>query len=446
MLFLKLKQKKARIYEELNQFESATLIHRELWKIGKEAIDVQTEQNWQNDRNAENTGLNNQKVEKIVVPQSILYLLTNPNFRETNRHINFPENLKTLQIFFSGYISFTELEYSDSLSKFIQLSGITSLQNQLLPVLAELSFLAGRKLEAIEWFKKMRKLCPTELSNLDIYALLLYELSQLDRLEVLAVELNNLNRSESIPYWTTMGFIATIKEKHRQAIFCGSKINQLDPMNVQAYLLKGINLESIRRFDEAIKNFQEVIQNQPYRHDGYACIVHCLIQENKLSDALRIASEAVKQLTWKNLEAIVLYMIALFENSKVDKSMTSYCEDVAIRALKLNPFHENVIKVLASLYFQAEKYEKVVNLIGSRKGKMDMGEALLRTFNDAKVKFEENNLVQSRATFEEKMTVEKFDSSFKTPSVLTRAQARMSKGNNNSSMMFTPGQAGDARD
>ena len=107
----------------------------------------------------------------------------------------------------------------------------------------------------------MRKLCPTELSNLDIYALLLYELSQLDRLEVLAVELNNLNRSESIPYWTTMGFIATIKEKHRQAIFCGSKINQLDPMNVQAYLLKGINLESIRRFDEAIKNFQEVIQS-----------------------------------------------------------------------------------------------------------------------------------------------------------------------------------------
>jgi len=385
------------------------------------------------------------KIDKILVPQSSLYLLTNPNFRENNRNINFPENLKTLQIFFSGYISFTELEYSDSLSKLIQLSGITSLQNQLLPVLAELSFLAGRKLEAIEWFKKMRKLCPTELSNLDIYALLLYELSQLDRLEVLAVELNNLNNSESIPYWTTMGFIATIKEKHRQAIFCGSKINQLDPMNVQAYLLKGINLESIRRFDEAIKNFQEVIQNQPYRHDGYACIVHCLIQENKLSDALRIASEAVKQLTWKNLEAIVLYMIALFENSKLDKSMTSYCEDVAIRALKLNPFHENVIKVLASLYFQAEKYEKVVNLIGSRKGKMDMGEALLRTFNDAKVKFEENRVLQNRENIEEKLSEDKFE--FKTPSVLTRAQARMSKGNNNSSMMFTPGQAGgDARE
>ena len=266
----------------------------------------------------------------------------------------------------------------------------------------------------------MRKLCPEVLTNLDIYALLLYELSQLENLENLAVELNNINKTESVAYWTTMGFIATIKEKHRQAIFCGSKINQLDNLNVQAYLLKGINLESIRRFDEAVKNFYEVIQNQPYRHDGYACIVHCLIQENKLSDALRIASDAVKQLTWKNQEAIVLYMIALFENSKVDDSMLNYCENVALRALKLNPFHENVIKVLASLYFQAEKYDKVIELIGSRTSKMDMGEALLRTLNNAKQKLEEN------------IKADKSDGKveFKTPTILTRAQARINKGNN----------------
>ena len=143
------------------------------------------------------------------------------------------------------------------------------------------------------------------------------------------------SKNSILEYWSCLGFIALIKQNNQQAMYCAYKILNFDPKNVQAFVILGLNLEALYKMEEATHNFREVIKHQPHRQDGYACVVHCLLQSNRPAEALVIASDAVKLLTWKNFEIVFLYTVALYENCNNDMKMMENCLSVGSRALNL---------------------------------------------------------------------------------------------------------------
>lgn len=312
---------------------------------------------------------------------------------EKEKNEIFPIEVST---FYKFFISMQEKNYDVAIKNLEKLRKMKSLAqpaigSKIYALTAECYFLNNNKQKSLEYFQQMIKFYPTFTENLDLYALILYEVSNFDLLDKLILYLSAHQLTNCPQYWICLGFIATVKERHKHAIFCSGKATAFtscyDDQNVQAFILKGINLENLGRVDDAIKNFREVIRLQPYRQDGYACVIHCLIQSKNAAEALQVASEAIKYLSWKNVEAVSLYAIALYENVNNDEKMIENCITVVKRALSLCVNHENIIKVLATLYLKTGQYQEVVDLLKTHVNFIEIKDPnMIKIFSHAEMK------------------------------------------------------------
>lgn len=153
---------------------------------------------------------------------------------------------------------------------------------------------------AMNCMQRALRVYPQMKKGRDLYAFLLAQNStqkeSVKELERLAYSESPVN-CWSAEQWVVNGYLMLVNKTYERATYFGNQALVLDKKNVEALLLKANAFFQLNKYNEAIRNGDEVRQIAPHRFEGHKIVVDCyMAMGNHLSDALRYALLACKQL------------------------------------------------------------------------------------------------------------------------------------------------------
>lgn len=93
-----------------------------------------------------------------------------------------------------------------------------------------------------------------------------------------------------------MAYTLYAARKLNRANTLAAQAINLNPINVEAIILRGNILIEQKKYQDALHQFRAAIQIKPYRYEPHKGCVDCYIGMHRLREALNIASSACKQL------------------------------------------------------------------------------------------------------------------------------------------------------
>ncbi|KAL3857415.1 hypothetical protein ACJMK2_012089 [Sinanodonta woodiana] len=258
-----------------------------------------------------------------------------------------------------GYAFLASHEYNHTIYSFKLLDTKTYLKDNiyLLAGLAQTHFLEGQYSQALLAFQRAHARDPLHLSTMDMYAFLLYKDKKVQELQRLAQQLMSVSEHASEP-WIAMGYLSLVTKKAVRAVYFAQKANNINPCNVEAFLLKGTALLEIKKTQEAIMHYQEALRVAPHRYEAYAGLIECYLMSHRNRDALSWSWKAIKTLG-SSARTLTLYASVLGKDKGTVAKAKTYLE----RAMSFDPTYLEPVYLMAEILATERQFEKGIDLL-----------------------------------------------------------------------------------
>lgn len=268
-------------------------------------------------------------------------------------------NLDWLSTWIKAHAHLHAREFTQATTIFCQLDATGCLRDNtdVLVSLGEAYHYSGEHRNAMAVLQKSHAIDPINLKGMDILAAIYAKEKKVKDLENLVTQLMPLSDQATEP-WTVIAHLAFAAKKNSRAIYFAQKACTINPRNVEALLVKGNVLLEMKKLQEAVVHFREVLRIAPYRYEAHKGLVDSYIAMHRTRDAITFASNACKQLG-QSPRALSLYAAVLAKDPLSIEKAKSLLE----KALKQDPTYLNAVYQLAEIYEHEKSYEKGTELL-----------------------------------------------------------------------------------
>lgn len=273
-------------------------------------------------------------------------------------------NSEWLSTWIKAHAQLHSREFSQAATTLRQLDARACLRDNVdvLVSLGEAYHFSGEHRNALAVLQRAHSLDPLSLKGMDILAAILAKDKKIKELESLSSQLMAVSEQAPEP-WISIAHFSFATKKNSRAVYFAQKACTLNTRNVEALLVKGSILLDMKKLQEAVIHFREVLRIAPYRYEAHKGLVDCYIALHRTRDAISFASNACKQLG-QNPRALSLYAFVLAKDPlSVDKA-----KSLLEKALKQDSTHLNAVYQLAEIYEQEKQYDKGIDLLRKQVG------------------------------------------------------------------------------
>ncbi|CAD6216130.1 GSCOCG00004346001-RA-CDS [Cotesia congregata] len=268
-------------------------------------------------------------------------------------------NLDWLNTWIKAHAHMHNREYSHAVSTFKILDNVNYLRDNfnLLLTMGECYYCAGDDKNALVCLRRARAIEPDTIKGLDLYAAVLYKGQHTKDLEKLIPTLT-VNSECSAEVYVAMAYTLYAGRKLNRANTLAAQAINLNPINVEAIILRGNILIEQKKYQDALHQFRAAIQIKPYRYEPHKGCVDCYIGMHRLREALNIASSACKQLG-HTPRVLSLYASVLMK----DPVSVGKAKNLLDKALAQDESYLPAVYYLAEIYEQEMNLESAIDLL-----------------------------------------------------------------------------------
>nr|XP_039270927.1 anaphase-promoting complex subunit 7-like [Styela clava] len=223
--------------------------------------------------------------------------------------------------------------------------------------LAKLRARTGNNKSAIVYFESARMNNPFLLDGMDIYAYLLYEEDEHEKLDKVACELFSITCQHPAP-WVTLGYRALSKGDYKRVVYLAVQATKLDPVCVQALILKGCALRAIDEIKDATAHFREASRIDPNWFVCYKELAETQLQNGRTNEAIAVAHSALNTIGYLTSCLVLCASVHMCDQNGKDKAL-----NYVNKALVLEANNQYAIIVKANVLYKYEKYTEGIKFL-----------------------------------------------------------------------------------
>lgn len=252
-------------------------------------------------------------------------------------------------------------EYVVAMNKFKALEDKPLLRNNLhlLITIGLCQHYNGNYSAAMSTLLRVHKLEPTNLRGMDVLASLLAKERKHKELEQLATKLMSVTEDAPEP-WIATGYHCYAAKKGTRAVYFAHRACMLQHRHVEALLLKGNVLLSMKKLQDSMNHFREAVAIAPYRYETHKGLVDCYLEQARHREAVSVATQACKALN-NSPRGLTLYATVLIKDPL--QLSTTKAKPLVEKALAADPNHLPAVYLLAKILEQEMNLEKAIDLL-----------------------------------------------------------------------------------
>ncbi|ESO97919.1 hypothetical protein LOTGIDRAFT_181978 [Lottia gigantea] len=273
-------------------------------------------------------------------------------------------NYDWLTIWIKGHSYLAAKEYPSAVSTLKLMESKLNIKDcvPIISAIGEARFYDGNYHQAMLLFQRVRALDPFYMKNLDLYAYILAREKKFNELQGLAHELIAI--SETVPEsWIALGYSSLIcpsrtRDKLTRALYFGVKAFNFKPKLVEALLLKGSTLVELKKTQDAIFHFQEVVRLAPHRFEAYQGLINCYMITRRNKDAISWCGRAMRTLG-NSARTFTLSASVLAKDPNTITKAKLYLE----RSMRLDPNYVEAVYITAEILMQEKAYQQGIDIL-----------------------------------------------------------------------------------
>lgn len=250
-------------------------------------------------------------------------------------------------------------EYQKSLSTFENLNrkSVIAGDVRLLCSLAQVCTRTGSNEAAIQYYQSARNADSFLLDGMDVYSYLLHEEEEYTKLESVASQLFSISELHPAP-WVALGYRALFKRECKKAIYLAVQATKINPLCVQAIILKGTALRSVDEVKDALAHFRMAMRIDPNRFVCYTELVGTYLPLNRINEAMAAAHSALKTIGFRPNCLVLCASVHMWDPNSKDKAL-NYVD----KALSIEPNNRYAIAVKANVLFKKKRYDDAIKFL-----------------------------------------------------------------------------------
>ena len=256
-----------------------------------------------------------------------------------------------------AFTAFGNKEYVVAMSKLKALEERPILRNNihLLITIGLCQHYNGNHSAALATLQRVHRLEPTNLRGMDVFASLLAKERKHKELESLATKLMAVTEEAPEP-WIATGYHCYAAKKGTRAVYFAHRACMLQHRHVEALLLKGNVLLSMKKLQDSMNHFREAVLIAPYRYETHKGLVDCYLDQSRHREAVSVATAACKALNNSPRSLTLLATVLIKDPLQLS---TAKAKPLVEKALKADSNH------LPAVYLMAKIHEQEMNLEGA---------------------------------------------------------------------------------
>ncbi|KAL4089145.1 hypothetical protein QTP88_024213 [Uroleucon formosanum] len=265
----------------------------------------------------------------------------------------------------SGWIKahaylFQQTEYPAAINTLKQLDDNSPLcnSNRLLVAIGKSYYFYGDRKNALIYLQRAYRLNPLMQDGLCTLAMCLYMEKHNRDLEKLLPTSYTDESSIDSHMWIVLAFVCYSNSNYSKALCLAQKACSVDPKNIEALLLHGMILTSMKKYSDAILQFRKANDIAPYLFDPHKGMVDCYIALHKMRNAVTAASNCCKQMN-NHPKALTLYASILMK----DPMTVAKAKILLERALNVDDYYLPAIYMIAQIYEQEGNFSPAVAVL-----------------------------------------------------------------------------------
>ncbi|VVC31787.1 Hypothetical protein CINCED_3A017194 [Cinara cedri] len=230
--------------------------------------------------------------------------------------------------------------------------------NRLLVAIGRAYYLNGDRKNALVYLQRAYKINPLMQDGLSTLAMCLYMEKHNKELDKL-LPTTYTDESSVDPYmWIVLAFVCFSKSNYSKALCLAQKACSVDPKSIEALLLHGMILTSMKKYSDAILQFRIANDIASHIFDPHKGIVDCYIAQHKMRNAITAASNCCKQMD-NHPKAYTLYSSILIK----DPNTVGKAKILLQRAINVDDGYLPAIYMLAQILEQEGNYSSAIILL-----------------------------------------------------------------------------------
>ncbi|KAK6183743.1 hypothetical protein SNE40_002458 [Patella caerulea] len=273
-------------------------------------------------------------------------------------------NYDWLTVWIKGHSYLASKEYNYAVSTFKLMESKLNLRDSvpILSAIAESKFYDGNYQQAMLVFQRIRSLDPYYMKNMDLYAYILVRERSSKELQSLAHDLIAISEQAPEP-WIALGYMTLIcsnktREKLSRALYFGVKAYTFKPKLVEALLLKGSTLVELKKTQDAIVHYQEVVRLAPHRFEAYQGLINCYLISWRIKDAISWCGRAMRTLG-NSARTLTLSASVLAKDPSTISKAKQYLE----KAMRFDPTYVEAVYITAEILMQEKAYQQGIEIL-----------------------------------------------------------------------------------
>ncbi|XP_025419257.1 anaphase-promoting complex subunit 7 [Sipha flava] len=255
---------------------------------------------------------------------------------------------------------FNHKEYPLAIAAFKQLDDNSPLcnSNRLLVAMGKAYYFNGDRKNALNYLQRAYKLNPLMQDGLCTLAMCFYMEKHNKDLEKL-LPTNYTDELSIEPHmWIIFAFVCYSNSNYSKALCLAQRACSIDQKNIEALLLHGMILTSMKKYSDAILQFRKANDLAPYLFDPHKGMVDCYIALHKMRTAITSASNCCKQMN-NHPKSLTLYASILIK----DPMTVGKAKLLLERALNVDEYYLPAVYMLAQIFEQEGNFSSAVTLL-----------------------------------------------------------------------------------